>query len=965
MLLQHLPVSLQTHPTFTMRIATVPTLLFFLVSLFFSAGALHAQDASVTGVVNEERSGQPLPGVTVLVEELGIGSATNIDGIYEITGLEPGTYSVRFSFVGFRPQTETVSLDPGQELTLDVTLQEAALDLEEVVVTGTGGETRRRELGTTIARITPGDIDEPVMSIEDLMQGRVTGMTVNPGSGTQGAGAAIRLRGNVSMTQSNQPLIYIDGIRQGADSFPLNSSDGAGFWQTPQSTSSPLGNLNANDIASIDIVRGPSATTLFGSEAAAGVIQVFTRTGHDGPARWNYQSTHRFDQVQDFGSDVRPTINMDPFLKTAYGQRHNLSVSGGRSDIRYFVSGVFEDADGIHPNDSERQFGFRTNVSFQPAENLWLDLRSSWNNRDMTITHVGNNLFGIQFNAFRSPSNTVGSGDPEVIGRLLDAVIFQENTRLTSGLTARWAPIENLDTRLTVGIDRLESDMKHETPFGFILEPGGSIGEQMWVNQSLSVDVVSNYRFSIAENWNQRVSFGGQWIDTEDQIVDGFGRGLPGPGNLTVSAAADRLAFSNEFRITRGGVFGETLFDWHDRYFLTLAARVDGQSTFGDDFGLQVYPKAGFSYVVSDEDFWNWDAISSFRLRTAIGQAGRAPGAFDAVRTFTPRSFGGQSAFRPANVGNPNLGPETTTELEVGAEASFLGDRVVSEVTYFHQWTNDALFAVPQEPSRGFSGTQLENIGSLENRGVEFELNALLVERGEFAFDVGASFSTLFSEITDTGGEVFNTVVEGQPAPVMRGTRVVNADEIADPEFERDAFFGPTAPEYRAALELRFGLPRGIRLTTQGEFQGGHYIEQSSQWAMVNRGAGAPGCDGIYQSVPHGEYSTAAADQAGISAFNRAHCFSEHLTDGLWIEPADFLKLRHITLHLPLSFLAQDLVRDASLNVSARNIRLWSNVSAFDPEMIWSRAGLTALNPGIPETTPSPMRFSISLNVDF
>ena len=929
------------------------------------------QDASVSGVVTDSETGESVPGASVVIEELQLGDVTGPDGQYEILDVEPGTYTLTVSFLGYRPHEETIDLGPGEAMTADIALRPDELELEEVVVTGVGGETRRREVGTTISTINPGEIDEPVLNIEDMLQGRISGATINPSSGAQGAGAAIRMRGNISLSQSNQPLIYIDGVRQGADDFPLNRSEGAGFWESPQSTASPLGDLNPNTIENMEIVKGPSATTLFGSEAAPGVIQVMTRTGHDGDPEWNYRSTHRFDDVQSFGSDQRPYVGMDPFLSTGYGQQHNLSVSGGGSTVQYFASGVFEDSDGIHPNDSERRFGVRTNLSFQPTDELTFELRSNFNNRDMTITHVGNNLFGLQFNAFRQrpgfPNNTVGSTDPDVMSQLLDAEILQENTRIQTSLTARWAPIENLDNRLTLGLDRMESEMMHDTPFGFILRPSGSIGEQTWINNSFTLDYVGNYRFDLTGDLSQRVSWGGQLIERQDNLLDGFGSGLPGPGEHTISAAAERLSFSNEFRIVEGGAFGETMFDLQDRLFLTFGARFDGQSTFGEDLGLQFYPKVSASYVISEEEFWPSEWWSNMRLRAALGSAGRAPGAFDAVRTFTPASFGGEASFRPANVGNPELGPERSTELEIGAESSFLGEQFVVDFTYYHQWVEDALFNVTQRPSLGFPGTQLENVGSFENRGIELSVDALVLERENFSLDVGADLSTVFSEVTDTGGEEFTTIIEGEPAPAVVGTRVTNPDEVGDPEFERDHVFGPDAPTHIAGLNLRMGLPGGLRFTARGQFQGGNFITQGSQWAMTDRGAGAVACDGVYERLEYDQYSPSAADQAGITAFDRAHCYSEELASGLFQEPADFIKLRELTLRVPLDFVAPTVTRSASLAFSARNIRLWthSDFTGFDPEMMSSRAGLTALTRGVTETTPSPMRFTVSLNVSF
>lgn len=932
---------------------------------FFNAEAL-AQNGTLAGVVTDAQSGTTLTGATIFIPSLDRGAATDIDGEFQVTDIPAGTYTVRINFIGYRQSQEEVTINAGETTNLSIQLRFDRLGLEEVIVTGTAGETRQREMGTTVSRVSMDQVYEPISSVDDLLSGRVTSMTVNPGSGTMGAGAAIRLRGNVSATQSNQPLIYIDGVRQGADSYPLNRSEGVAFWQSAQSTSSPLNDINPNDIDRIEVIKGASATTLYGSEAAAGVIQIFTKRGREGAPQISLSTNHNFDRVQAFGSDENPYVNMEPFLKTAYSQKHNMSISGGDSDVQYFVSGGGGLDEGIHPNDEGYNFDFRGNFTFRVSPSVTVDWNNFYSKKDLEITHVGNNLFGIQFNAFRAPNNTVGSGDPEVIGRVLDAYISQEQTRMNSGATIRYIPNEKFTNRLTLGIDRMSMGNSHITPFGFVLQSEGSITEQNWTNESYTIDYAGSFNSQLGSDLKNRLSWGGQFIHTEDELLDAYGLGLPGPGEATVSSAAERLSFSERFKVIDAGMFGETMFDLKDRYFFTFGARVDGNSTFGEDFGLEFYPKASISYVVSDEDFYPAE-FGQLRLRAALGWAGRAPGAFDAVRTFNPLSFGGQAAFVPLNVGNPNLGPERTREFEFGFESSHFNEALSVNFTYYNQRTQDALFNVPQIPSEGFTGSQLENVGELKNEGIELELRGQLVQGRNFSLELGTSYSSNFSEVISTGGATIFNLVEGQPIPVVRGTMVTNRDEVADPQFEREQFFGPSMPTHILGLDFNMTLPQGIRFSGKAEFNGGHYISQNSQWAMVNRGAGGPGCASVYAQVPHGGYSTAAAEANNLTAFQRATCYSENIETGLWIEPADFIKIRNLSLNIPINFLTGDFVRSAVVSFSAANIRLWthSEFTAFDPEMVWSREGLTALTTGIPETTPAPMRFNTSLRIDF
>ncbi len=940
----------------------------FILCMFLLMGLTGVSSAgTISGYIVDADTEEALPGATVLIEELGTGASADADGYFEITDVPADSYTLVVNFVGYQESTTTVDVVEGEEASVDISLTADVTGLDELVVTGAAIGARQRELGSNISEISTAEISEPVRNVDQMLTGRATGVSVNPGSGTMGAGAAIRLRGNVSMSQSNQPLIYIDGVRQGADSYPLNQSGGAEFWQSPQSTSSPLNDINPNDIDRLEVVRGASATTLYGSEAAAGVIQIFTKRGEDGAPRWAFNTTQRVQSVQAFGgSDERPYLSMDPYLRNAYGQEYSLSVSGGQQGVEYFVSGLFDDGEGVHPNDHEQRYSIRANLTLDLLESLSMDLNTSYSNHDMSITHVGNNLYGIQFNAFRQPSGPVGSDDPEVLNQLFDAKMYQTNSRLNTGLTFRYNPSADFNNRIVFGLDRAMTDQMHDTPFGFILESGGSVSEQNWVNQAYSFEYVGTYTLRVSEDFQTRFNWGGQNVTTNEQMLDGFGLGLPGPGEHTLSSASSRLVNSSSSRVIDAGVFGETTLNFRDRYYLTMGLRVDGNSTFGEDLGLQPYPKISGSYVISDEDFFPEETLGELRLRAGYGMAGTAPGPFDAVRTWNPRSFEGQSAFLPANVGNPDLGPERSQEFEAGFESSIMNNMVNINFTYYNQHTENALFNVPQVPSQGFTGSQLENIGSLKNEGIELEVDADVIRTERFNWFVGGSLATNNSEILDTGGETFNTFVEGHPAPVQRGTKVVNADEYADPEFETDAFFGPIMPTHTIGFQTGITIPYGITLDANLEYQGGHYITQDAQWNNVDRGSGASSCDDVYAVVPHGEYSDDHSNIGQVNAFDRAHCFGENLESGLWVEPADHLKLRNISLSIPIdTFMPGNLA--GSLSFSASNIRLWTHedFTSFDPEMIWSRAGLTALTTGIPETTPAPMRFTGSLRVTF
>ena len=215
------------------------------------------------------------------------------------------------------------------------------------------------------------------------------------------------------------------------------------------------------------------------------------------------------------------------------------------------------------------------------------------------------------------------------------------------------------------------------------------------------------------------ISFGAQSARVTEDVMNGTAENFPGTERPTLSNGSIRNVAESKFETVTAGGFLQNVLDWKDRYFVTLGLRVDGSSTFGSEFGLQTYPKASLSYIISDEPFWPAN-LGQVKLRAAYGHAGRQPGAFDATRTWTQVGYGGRPAFQTSNIGNPDLGPERTAETELGFDASLLGGRLTADFTYYHRKTTDALFRVLQPPSLGFPDPQLSNVGEMKSMEIVY-----------------------------------------------------------------------------------------------------------------------------------------------------------------------------------------------------------------------------------------------------
>jgi outer membrane cobalamin receptor len=945
--------------------STVASLLVLFGVLL--VGGAHGQSGTIEGTVTQAGSGQPLPGVNVVIEDLNTGASTDADGNYAIEGVPVGTYEVTARFVGFQSRTQGVEVSAGETITVDFVLTEETVGLDEIVVTGAAGETRREEVGNTVSSISVGDLEESPSSVEDILMGSLPGVTLNIGEGMSGSGSQIRLRGNTSVSQVNAPLVYVDGIRIRSTGYPKNVPPVGYDGRSANVTANPINDLNPVNIEQMEIVKGAAATTLYGTEAAPGVIQLFTKEGSPGSDPvWTAQVQQGVSDMQEFGPSSAPYYRIDPLLRQGRQQSYSASVRGGAEGITYFLSGSFEDSEGVLPDDNQQKFSTRANVGFNPLETLNVKFNTYYVNDDVQNPPAGNNAQGITLNSFRGGQNYFGDGSPETIRQLLETELTTERDHFVIGGTARYNPTDLLTTRLSVGLDRADMELRSFRPLGFVFAPNGKMSNRNWTSNVTTVDLVNNADFELTSDRQARAEVGGQYVNTDTRSVWGYAENFSSPGEPTLSDGASTLSFEQRVREINAGAFVQDVLRYKGRYFLTLGLRIDGNSSFGDDFGLQTYPKASLSYVLSEESFWSED-WGTLRLRAAYGHAGQAPGTFDAVRTWASEPWGDRSAFLPENVGNSQLGPERTVETEGGFNLTTFDQRLDVEFTYYRQVTRDALLPVTQVPSEGFASSQLENVGELRNSGIELSVEGDIFDAGEWAFNLGASLTTNQSEVLDLGDAPpfavsgGGWITEGEPFPGVRGRQILNPDEQAEPEFLRDEegeitfdVYGPNNPTHTFSIRPRLELPYDIILSARAEFQGGHYMADGATENVASRG-NAPQCAEFYE------------DRSQTTALTRARCDVD-ISAGQyasWIYPADFMKLRSATLRVPLPF-AASVTRNATFSLSANNIRLWLNddFEAFDPEMT-GQEGLNQVTRGITEHIPAPFSMTATLDVSF
>ncbi|MGH7463748.1 MAG: TonB-dependent receptor plug domain-containing protein, partial [Longimicrobiales bacterium] len=431
------------------------------VLLAFMAGAvpLSAQAGSVTGRVVESGTERPMVSTQVSLVNTSLGALTDDNGRFIILNVPAGTYTIRAERIGYRGQTREVVVTANGTSVANFTLETEALGLDEIVVTGTAGAARRREVGNSISQVRAADIRETPVNVEAILQSRVPGMNVLRSSAQVGGGSMIRLRGNVSVAMSNQPILYVDGVRVRSDGYARNVPPTGSSLRSNNDIASAMNNINPSDIERIEVIKGAAATTLYGTEAAAGVIQIFTKRGSQGGATWTASIEQGFSHEQKFGVDASTAppseedtrafcdengndcgtpeyLYIDPWLRDAWRQGYALSVGGGGPALQYFVSGRYDRNEGVLPLDLERKYVVRGNFTFSPFERLQLQWNTSYTNTDLTNTPAGNNAHGITLNTFRRDRNYLQAESRAAVDPLLEWEIGTQIDHLITGLTA-------------------------------------------------------------------------------------------------------------------------------------------------------------------------------------------------------------------------------------------------------------------------------------------------------------------------------------------------------------------------------------------------------------------------------------------------------------------------------------------------------------------------------------------------
>ncbi|MDH3423593.1 MAG: SusC/RagA family TonB-linked outer membrane protein, partial [Gemmatimonadota bacterium] len=801
----------QQHPR---RSRATRVLLPALTVMLFAAGQVAAQQGgSITGRVTDSQSGDPIASGQIFISNLDLGALSQQNGRYLLINVPPGTHTLSFERIGYRTVTAEVTVGAGQAVVQDFVATQDALRLDEVVVTGTAGGTQRRAVGNAIARLDASAVvsSRPIANMQDLLQGRTPGLAFAGAGGQLGEARVIQIRGVSSFGLGSQPLIYIDGVRMDNSTSlgPALPNTGSG-----QRSAGALNDINPNDIESIEIIKGPAAATLYGTEASAGVIQIITKRGLPGAAQFDLQvsqgSNFMLDPRSMIGEQYRcpaaapcaPTEviqfnildqeaargNASP-LENGLTQRYNMSIRGGVDQVNYFVSGDYADQNGVRQTNWNNQWSSRANLGVVVNQSLNLDFSLGYvdgETRFSTGIIEGGGLWPTMMWADGKDDELRGyrSYTPEDFD-IPEAT--RDFSRFNGSMTVSHSPFTWFDHRLTVGIDRAEEESQTLFPRDIEGSAGpfgdaslGQVTVLRPITSQFTLDYGLSGRYSLNDAFTFTTSAGAQFFSNSFNRLESVGRVFAAPALRSIEGATETTSTGRFTQNKSVGFYIQEEIGWNDRVFVTGAVRADDNSAFGASYDAAYYPKVSATWVVSEERFWNVDFINSLRVRGAWGKSGRQPDTFAAVTLFAPSvGSGGVAAVTPQTYGNAEVGPEIGTELEIGFDLALFNDRLSTEFTYFYQKTTDALVSVPLAPSEGFPGSQADNLGQLDNWGYELGLNARAFESGDFSFDLGFSATYTMNEIKDLGGRTPTTALRlGMPWPSETTVHVVSGDFI-------------------------------------------------------------------------------------------------------------------------------------------------------------------------------------------
>src|SRR5213593_2413377 len=758
------------------------------------------QTGSVAGTVRDAGSGAPLAAVSVTVVGTRLTSATQADGRYAIAGVPAGTHRLRARLLGYTPGDTAVVVQDGQETVVDFGLRGSAIELNPVVAVGYAN-VRKSDLTGAVSSVSAEEFATkaaPTVTLSSGLQGKAAGVHVIDNSGMPGVGARVRIRGNGSINANSEPLYVVDGLpaEQGS-----NSTD-------PKSN--PLMSVDPSEIQSIDVLKDASATAIYGARGANGVVLITTRRGQAGKSRVTLESSAATQTIsktipvlnaQQFmllSNDARATANLSKLysdaqiaaaqtydypammLRSGLQANQTISLSGGEQRLRYLLSGNFTRQEGIELGSDFNRYGLRLNLDgdvstrFRWGTSLSMT-RVARNAAGVENAAVGNSANGIQaamqFAPFAAPRDTAGNWIktspstepvPNPIARATEETDLNTTSRMLGSLFGEFDITPALRVKSTFGGSFQFNGIHFFAP-RTILDGGAGGSGWIYSSQGRVLTNENNVSFHGAIGPGSLDALAGFSVQTTDsEAVQGNAANFP-----TDVTTVYNLGSGSQLSPAGSGVIESAILSYlgranyiiADKYIFTLTGRRDGSSVFGANHKWAFFPSGAFAWRIGNEGFMQGQSLfSDLKLRVSYGKVGnQAVAPYQSLSRLGVAWYSSGTTEIPAlapggGMPNPDLKWEEKTELNVGVDASLLNNRVTLSLDAYHAKTTDLLLSVPVPSTTGFS-SQLRNIGSLQNRGVELTLSTVNVQRGDLSWRSTLNIAANRNKVLDLGGQ--------------------------------------------------------------------------------------------------------------------------------------------------------------------------------------------------------------------
>ena len=970
------------------------SLFFSLLIFVLCCGQVIAQTSVVSGTVSSADDGSMLVGVNIVVKNTDTGTTTNENGAFVLEGVSANDVLV-LSYIGY----ETAEVAVSGRAIIEVTLVSTVIAGEDVVVIGYGTQSRRDVTGA-ISSLKEGSFTKGTNTdLQSLLQARAPGVVITANNGDIGSEPRIRIRGGTSINASNNPIIVVDGV-------PVNNSSGlpGGFTTgagagADGTMDNPLGMLNPDDIASIDILKDAASSAIYGARGGNGVILITTKEGRPGELSLTYSAstssssiTKKLDLMdaagfKSYASSIGVDIEdggantdwQDEILRSAVSTNHNISFSAGTQQTQYRASISYLDQQGILLNSERQRISTRLNVRHTMLDNklkLGLKVSPSFSNRNNTPYNQRAGYFGgvftnvLKFNPTYPVKNADGSYYEYATTTIRNPVALLneisdvgENLRVLTSATAEYELISGLNAKVTLGLDRESYNRNIYEPN--TLPYAASIGGQAAVqntqrkndhfNTTLnysnsSMNVLAGYEF-------QEFTNSGFGATTKGFVTDAWlYNNMGGATDFTTAP----YSFKNQNRLV--SFFGRVAYSMGGKLNVMATLRREGSSRFGDDNKWGVFPSASVGFRVTDD----------IKLRASYGVAGNQEiGNYRSLVTLGSGAnavIGGQllSGVAANQLANPDLKWETTSDINFGVDFALMDNKITGSVDMYSKTTEDMLVEV-NVPQPAVVTTKLDNVGSVENSGLEFFINSVNMSTKDMSWNTSFNFSTNKNNVVSLGKDV-EYIVTGQVGGA--GLSGVQA-AIIKPGEPFGTFFGYELSGYDADGQE-------ILSTDGGPLGDGRRILGSPHpdytFGMTNQiNFGNIDFSFYIWSVQGNEIlnNTRLEYQRPSNPFNNINLFSETADDvnnGLgseaavaltdkFIEDGSFIRLQNVTIGYTLK---TGQFKNLRFYLSADNLITLTDYSGFDPEV----STISGLAEGIDYTNyPKAKTISFGINV--